>query len=101
MWFPDFPHPHQRITLPPYLEVHDHFIHGREPNRLVSNLGLPRHLLRVLLQQLREQNKRYSWWVLQVRRHSSRQAVLPHVHVNVIVCTKVQTERTGERETNV
>lgn len=79
-----------------YLKVNDHFIHGREPNRLMSDLGLPRHLLRVLLQQLREQDKRYSWWVLQVRRYSSCQAVLPHVHVNVVVCT-IRTVQTGER----
>lgn len=38
-----------------HLVVHDHLIHGRELDRLVSDLGLPWHLLRVLLQQLQQE----------------------------------------------
>lgn len=40
--------------LSSYLVVHNHFVHRRESNGLVSDLGLPRDLLRVLLQQLRK-----------------------------------------------
>jgi len=36
-----------------HLVVHDHLVHRRESNSLVSNLRLPRDLLRVLFQELR------------------------------------------------
>lgn len=42
-----------------HLIVDNHLVHGWEPNGLMSDLGLPWHLLRILVQQLPRQNNMY------------------------------------------
>jgi hypothetical protein len=86
------------VRLGGVLIVDDGLVQWREVDGALARLPLPLYSLRVLVHDVHEQNERNANRILHVRSHRARQAVVPHVHMNVVVWRR-RAAATGAEQT--